>query len=197
MGIERVLHITSRAADLAAVLALVKEATGPSEELDAMMICVILAPPGAYVSTTFAGAWCVREEKSRRVLFRSERWPVTVSTDKALEMVELMFPRAQLALYTGWPLSRYVEPDADGARTFGPDSIYGCWARSYGGEYLGPLYNASCEGANGALAVVGVVLQAELCRATGAISPAAALKALSRQTPQDQQVLGASSREGQ
>jgi hypothetical protein len=89
--------------DLAALLARVEAAEKPSEELDALILCAVAAPAGAFVEQSrINGAWCVYtapdrlwERSSRGGWWRRDGWPLTASLDAALALVERVLPGAQ------------------------------------------------------------------------------------------------------
>lgn len=82
--------------DLAELLERVEAASKPSEELDALILCALQAPPGSYVDKSpFNGAWCIYNRPNRlwdRKPWRDGGWPLTASFDAALALVEWVRP---------------------------------------------------------------------------------------------------------
>lgn len=83
------------------LLARVKASERPSEELDALILCALAAPPGAFVAQSkINGAWCTYTasnrlwEKSSRPggWYRRDGWALTASLDAALALVERVLP---------------------------------------------------------------------------------------------------------
>ena len=89
-------------ADLKALLARVEGATGPSDELDALILCALVAPAGCYVERSkYNGAWCIFEPMNGRSVarlwedrgpFREGGWPLTSSLDATTSLVERVRP---------------------------------------------------------------------------------------------------------
>jgi hypothetical protein len=105
----------------------VESATGASEELDALIMCALVAPAGAYVEKSpFNGAWCIYNGKPQggvprlwersRGWYRPEDWPLTASVDATLALVEWVLP--------GWRRSLY-------------ERVAGEWEAALGQHYLG------------------------------------------------------------
>lgn len=100
---------------LQSLLSRVREATGPSEELDALALCAVACPGGAVAQSPINGAWCIydgSDNRSRPRLWekrgwhRVEGWPLTASVDAAIAFAERVLPGWH------WGLSRCIgEPD--------------------------------------------------------------------------------------
>jgi len=86
--------------DLEGLLARVEAATGADEELDALIMCALVANPGAYVErSNINGKWCIYyapnriwSMSSREGTWRKEGWPLTASLDAALALCARVLP---------------------------------------------------------------------------------------------------------
>lgn len=74
--------------------------SGPSEEVDALILCALAAPAGSFVERSrINGAWCIHTEDKDRSgahrlwertgkWYRREGWPLTSSLDATVALVE-------------------------------------------------------------------------------------------------------------
>lgn len=117
-------------------------AKGPSEELDAHILCALAAPEGSVVEQSrFNGAWCIYTARGRlwekRGWHRPEGWALTASLDAAVALVERVKP--------GWAVQMTRQGDGEGA------------ARLWPQNYTGEQYCATC--ATPALALIAALLR--------------------------------------
>lgn len=72
--------------DLEQLIERVEKLTGPSEEMDAHILCTLAAPAGAFVEQSLInGAWCIHSG-------RAGGWPITASLDAAIALTERLLP---------------------------------------------------------------------------------------------------------
>lgn len=88
------------------ILASLEKLTGPSEEIDAEILCLLAAPAGSKVEQSrFNGAWCIYEPRQSgkepfalwewRGWHRARGWPVTGSLDAIVALIEQKLPGAE------------------------------------------------------------------------------------------------------
>lgn len=88
------------------LLARVEAAEGPDRELDALIMCELVAGRGAYVEQSKINmAWCIYyapnriwSMSSREGTWREGGWPLTASLDAALALCERVLPGHRIEL---------------------------------------------------------------------------------------------------
>lgn len=121
--------------DLSEIRERVEKATGADRELDALILCALAAPLGAFVAQSkINGNWCIYsgETSSRtprlwedRSWFRPDSWLLTASIDTALALVERKLP--------GWVYSLEKRATLEGNKLphaiprSGSDGVWEAW----------------------------------------------------------------------
>lgn len=106
-------------AGVAELLASVEAATGPEQELDALIMCALVAGPGAYVEQSkFNGKWCIYTAPNcswqgsvMDGMWRDGGWPLTASLDAALALCERVLPGWLIRLEIHTSHARIQSPD--------------------------------------------------------------------------------------